>query len=155
MLPREAFANVVRALRQGSKRSQDELAAIDQSHLSRIERGKVEVSLQMIFKIASMLEIEPTVLVLLTSSLKDGESVEAALTRAGEKLKELRKTGVIDLLSDSTASRPPGRPVHPDTRARTELALQLKHQGMSLADIAKELKVSKTTVHRYLSGVLK
>lgn len=155
MLPREAFATVVRTLRQESNRSQDELAAIDLSHLSRTERGKVNISLQMIFKIAAMLEIEPAVLVLLTSSLQGGESVEAALERAEEELKELRKTGVIDLLSHSTASRPPGRPGHPDTRARTELALQLKNLGMSLADIAKELKVSKTTVHRYLSGVLR
>ncbi|MGT3070685.1 helix-turn-helix domain-containing protein [Pseudomonas putida] len=152
MLPREAFANVVRALRHESKRSQDELAAIDQSHLSRVERGKVNVSLQMIFKIANMLEIEPAVLVLLTACLQGGESVETALKRAEDKVKELRNIGVIDLLSTSTASRPPGRPGHPDTRARTELALRLKSQGMSLAEMAKELKVSKTTVHRYLSG---
>ncbi|HDS1819295.1 TPA: transcriptional regulator [Pseudomonas putida] len=152
MLPKEALATVVRALRNESKRSQDELAAIDQSHLSRVERGKVDVSLQMFFRIASMLEIEPAVLMLLTDSLKTEESVETVLERTHAKLAALKKRGVIDRLPSSSLLRTPGRPPQPEMLARSERALQLKREGMSLAQIAKELKVSKTTVHRYLSG---
>lgn len=151
MLPMEAFATVVRTLRQESNRSQDELAAIDLSHLSRIERGKVNISLQMIFKIADMLAIDPTVLMLLTASLQAGESSETALVRAVQELKELKKAGVIDLLATAPSLHPPGRPSHPDTLMRKELALQWRREGKSLAEIARHLQVSKTTVHRYLS----
>lgn len=150
MLPKEAFATVVRTLRQESRLSQDELTAIDQSHLSRVERGKVNVSLQMVLKIASMLKIEPAVLVLLTSSLQAGESAESAMGRAVHELKELKKAGAFGLLSVDLASRSPGRPSHPDTQQRIERAKELRGQGMTLNEIARDLNVSKATVHRYL-----
>lgn len=152
MLPKEAFATVVRTLRQESRLSQDELTAIDQSHLSRVERGKVNVSLQMVLKIASMLKIEPAVLVLLTSSLQAGESAESAMGRAVHELNELKKAGVTDSLADNSSIRSPGRPSHPDKRHRKQLALQMQREGKSLADIARQLGVSKTTIHRYLSN---
>ncbi|EKT4485453.1 transcriptional regulator [Pseudomonas putida] len=154
MLPKEAFATVVRTLRQESRLSQDELTAIDQSHLSRVERGKVNVSLQMFLKIASMLKIEPAVLMLLTASLQAGESAESAMVRVALELKELKRAGVTDSLSDDSSIRSPGRPSHPDTLHRKELALQMQRDGKSLAEIARQLQVSKTTIHRYLSGKL-
>ena len=52
----EAFAAVVRALRQKSGMSQDDLPLIDRSYLSRVERGKGNVSSEMLLKISKMLE---------------------------------------------------------------------------------------------------
>ena len=150
MLPKEAFAIVVRTLRTESNLSQDELTAIDQSHLSRVERAKVNVSLQMIFKIAGMLGIEPAVLMLLTTSLQAGEPAEAAMARAVQELKELKKSGAFGLLSVDLVSRSPGRPSHPDTQQRIERAKELRGQGLTLNEIAGDLNVSKATVHRYL-----
>lgn len=150
MLPKEAFAIVVRTLRTESNLSQDELTAIDQSHLSRVERAKVNVSLQMIFKIAGMLGIEPAVLMLLTTSLQAGEPAEAAMARAVQELKELKKSGAFGLLSVDLVSRSPGRPSHPDTQQRIERAKELRGQGLTLNEIARDLNVSKATVHRYL-----
>ncbi|WBM44749.1 helix-turn-helix domain-containing protein [Pseudomonas putida] len=152
MLLKEAFATVVRTLRSKSELSQDELTAIDQSHLSRVERAKVNVSLQMIFKIASMLEIQPAVLMLLTASLQSGEPAEAAMARAAQELKELKKAGVFELVSNDPKTRSPGRPSHPDTLQRIERAKALREQGMTFSEIAQILNVSRATVHRYLNA---
>ena len=50
----EAFAAVVRALRQKSGMSQDDLPLIDRSYLSRVERGKGNVSIEMLLKISNI-----------------------------------------------------------------------------------------------------
>ncbi|NWA45781.1 transcriptional regulator [Pseudomonas reactans] len=147
----EAFAAVVRALRQKSGMSQDDLPLIDRSYLSRVERGKGNVSIEMLMKISKMLDTEPSVLMLLTTSLLSEESTDIALERISGKLEALKVTGVIELIYSSGTPRQHGRPYSLAASERLKLAPQLKQKGLSNSEIARELEVSKSTVQRYLA----
>jgi len=147
----EAFAVVIRALRQKSGMSQDDLSLLDRSYLSRVERGKGNVSIEMLLKISKMLDAEPTVLMLLTTSLLSEEATDVALGRISGKLETLKETGVIELISSGGRPRQHGRPSNLAARERLKLAPQLKQKGLSNSEIARELDVSKSTVQRYLA----
>ena len=147
----QAFAAVVRALRQNSGMSQDDLPLIDRSYLSRVERGKGNVSIEMLIKISKMLDTEPSVLMLLTTSLLSEESIDTALERISGKLEALKETGVIELIYSGGTPRQHGRPSSLAASERLKLAPQLKQKGLSNSEIARELDVSKSTVQRYLA----
>jgi transcriptional regulator with XRE-family HTH domain len=147
----EAFAVVIRALRQKSGMSQDDLSLLDRSYLSRVERGKGNVSIEMLLKISKMLDAEPTVLMLLTTSLLSEEATDVALERISGKLETLKETGVIELISSGGRPRQIGRPSNLAASERLKLAPQMKQKGLSNSEIARELDVSKSTVQRYLA----
>lgn len=147
----EAFAVVIRALRQKSGMSQDDLSLLDRSYLSRVERGKGNVSIEMLLKISKMLDAEPTVLMLLTTALLSDEATDVAWERMSRKLETLKETGVIELISSGGRPRQHGRPSNLAASERLKLAPQLKQKGLSNAQIARELDVSKSTVQRYLA----
>ena len=148
----EAFAVVIRALRQKSGMSQDDLSLLDRSYLSRVERGKGNVSIEMLLKISKMLDAEPTVLMLLTTSLLSEEAADVALERVSRKLETLKETGVIELISSGGRPRQHGRPSNLAASERLKLAPHLKQKGLSNSEIARELDVSKSTVQRYLAN---
>ena len=147
----QAFAAVVRALRQKSGMSQDDLPLIDRSYLSRVERGKGNVSIEMFMKISKMLDTEPTVLMLLTTSLLSKEATDVALERISRKIETLKETGVFELISSGGMPLQHGRPSSLAASERLKLAPQLKQNGLSNSEIARELDVSKSTVQRYLA----
>lgn len=147
----EAFAVVIRALRHKSGMSQDDLSLLDRSYLSRVERGKGNVSIEMLLKISKMLDADPTVLMLLTTSLLSEEATDVALERISRKLETLKETGVIELISSGGRPRQHGRPTNLAASERLKLAPQLKQKGLSNSEIARELDVSKSTVQRYLT----
>lgn len=147
----EAFAVVIRALRQNSGMSQDDLSLLDRSYLSRVERGKGNVSIEMLLRISKMLDAEPTVLMLLTTSLLSEEATDAALERISRKLETLKETGVLELISSGGRPRQHGRPSNLAASERLKFAPQLKQKGLSNSEIARELDVSKSTVQRYLA----
>ncbi|WP_448144291.1 helix-turn-helix domain-containing protein [Pseudomonas silesiensis] len=149
----EAFAVVIRALRQKSGMSQDDLSLLDRSYLSRVERGKGNVSIEMLLKISKMLDAEPTVLMLLTTSLLSEEPTDVALERISGKVDTLKETGVIELISSGGRPRQHGRPSNLAASERLKLAPQMKLKGLSNSEIARELDVSKSTVQRYLAKV--
>ncbi|KWV69162.1 MULTISPECIES: helix-turn-helix domain-containing protein [Pseudomonas] len=149
----EAFAVVIRALRQNSGMSQDDLSLLDRSYLSRVERGKGNVSIEMLLKISKMLDTEPTVLMLLTTSCLSEEATDVALERISRKLEALKETGVIELISSGGRPRRHGRPSNLAASERLKLAPQLKQKGLSNSEIARELDVSKSTVQRFLAKV--
>ena len=147
----EAFAVVIRALRQKSGMSQDDLSLLDRSYLSRVERGKGNVSIEMLLRISKMLDAEPTVLMLLTTSLLSEQATDVALERISRKQETLKETGVIELISSGGRPRQHGRPSNLAASERLKLAPQLKQKGLSNSEIARELDVSKSTVQRYLA----
>ena len=148
----QAFAAVVRALRQKSGMSQDDLPLIDRSYLSRVERGKGNVSIEMFMKISKMLDTEPTVLMLLTTSLLSEEATDVALERISRKIETLKETGVFEFISSGGMPLQHGRPSNLAASERLKLAPQLKQNGLSNSEIARELDVSKSTVQRYLAN---
>ena len=116
-----------------------------------MERGKGNVSIEMLLKISKMLDAEPTVLMLLTTSLLSEEATDVALERISGKLEALKETGVIELISSGGRPRQHGRPSNLAASERLKFAPQLKQKGLSNSEIARELDVSKSTVQRYLA----
>ncbi|MEM5552570.1 helix-turn-helix transcriptional regulator [Pseudoalteromonas neustonica] len=60
--PNKIFSEKLRAIRKGKDFSQDKLAEltkIDRSYIGRIDRGEVNITLEMLFKIAVALECDP------------------------------------------------------------------------------------------------
>jgi len=59
---RQLFATNLRRLRHGRKLSQEQLAydaGVDRAYLSRVERAVTYVGLEIIGKLASILEVDP------------------------------------------------------------------------------------------------
>ncbi|UVL65165.1 transcriptional regulator [Pseudomonas sp. B21-031] len=149
----EAMAAVVRALRQNRKMTQDDLTMIGRRGRSRIEGGKANVTIDTLSNVASMLEVDPALLLLLAHSAHSGEPVDVALKRISSKLNALKQDGVIENIA-AQPERPIGRPATRDIQKALQRAPLLKEAGMSNAEIAQELGVSKTTVQRYLTKPL-
>jgi DNA-binding NarL/FixJ family response regulator len=100
-----------------------------------------------------MLEVDPALLLLLAHSAHSGEPVDVALKRISSKLNALKQDGVIENIA-AQPERPIGRPATRDIQKALQRAPLLKEAGMSNAEIAQELGVSKTTVQRYLTKPL-
>lgn len=61
----QIFSEKLRAIRTAKKISQDKLATatkIDRSYVGRIDRGEVNITLDILYKIALALECEPSAL---------------------------------------------------------------------------------------------
>ncbi|MCI0914163.1 helix-turn-helix domain-containing protein [Pseudomonas putida] len=146
----EALAAVVRALRRSRKMTQDDLTLIGRRERNRIERGKTNVTMETVSNVASMLEVDAALLLLLAHSAHSGEPVDIALKRISSKLDTLKQEGTIDAITTQPARRA-GRPAAPDVQKALERAPLLKAAGMSNSEIAQELGVSKSSVQRFFA----
>lgn len=117
---------------------------------NRIERGKTNVTMETLSHVASMLEVDAALLLLLAHSAHSGEPVDIALRRISSKLDTLKQDGAIEAIITQPARRT-GRPATPDIQKALVRAPLLKESGMSNSEIARELGVSKSTVQRYLT----
>jgi len=146
----EALAAVVRALRQNRRMTQYDLTLIGRRERNRIERGKSNVTMETLPNVASMLEVDAALLLLLAHSAHFGEPVDIALKRISSKLDALKEDGAIEAITAQPARRT-GRPATPDVQKALQRAPLLKEAGMSNSEIAQELGVSKSTVQRFLT----
>lgn len=72
----QIFSEKLRAIRTSKKISQDKLAVatkIDRSYVGRIDRGEVNITLDILYKIAIALDCEPTDLLPNLEKLKETE----------------------------------------------------------------------------------
>jgi transcriptional regulator with XRE-family HTH domain len=63
---KEAFGNVIRELRESKTLTQQEVADyanMDRTYLSDLERGKFYPTLNIVYKLAEVLKIKPSVLI--------------------------------------------------------------------------------------------
>ncbi|WP_145308027.1 helix-turn-helix domain-containing protein [Pseudomonas sp. SJZ077] len=148
----EALAAVVRALRQSSNMTQDDLTLIGRSQRNRVERGKANATMETISKIAEMLHVDSALIILLANSLQSGEPADVALQRISTKLDSLKREGALERIIYEPEPRT-GRPVARDAQKALERAPLLKQSGMSNSEIAQQLGVSKSTVQRYLTKI--
>ena len=74
----EALAVVVRAFRRRKGFTQENLITIDRSYWGRIERGEVNITIDVLIRLAALLEVEPASLILMAT----------CLTQLNEKVKQ-------------------------------------------------------------------
>ncbi|MHC8365085.1 helix-turn-helix domain-containing protein [Pseudomonas sp. ZT5P21] len=148
----EALAVVVRGIRRGQGLSQEDVNSIARSHLSRIERGELSITLDVLVRLAGILDLEPAALILMATSLQAHESFKDGLKRLSKQLNRIKKAG-IDLEIESlvrAGKLPPGRPARSAAAANALEAIRLKKEGMPVVEIAEKLGLSEATVRRYL-----
>jgi transcriptional regulator with XRE-family HTH domain len=148
----EALAVVVRALRRRKGFTQENLITIDRSYWGRIERGEVNVTIDVLIRLAALLEVEPASLILMATCLQSDEPLREGLKRLNKQLNRISKDRV-DQEMESLAQAgklPPGRPVRSDAAQKAAEANRLNSEGVPVAEIAEALGLSKTTVRRYL-----
>jgi len=148
----EALAVVIRGIRRGQGLSQEDINSLGRSHFSRIERGEVSIGLDVLVRLAGILDLDPATLLLMATSLQNHESFRDGQKRLSKQLARIKKAG-IDLEIDSQARAgkpPPGRPARAGAAINAIEATRLKQGGMRVVEIAERLGLSEATVRRYL-----
>jgi transcriptional regulator with XRE-family HTH domain len=148
----EALAVVVRGIRRGQGLSQEDINSLGRSHFSRIERGEVNVSLDVLIRLAGVLDLDPATLVLMVTSLQAHESFRDGQRRLSKQLARIKKTGIdLEIESQAQAGKPsPGRPTSSGAAANALEVARLRQEGMRVVEIAEKLALSEATVRRYL-----
>lgn len=148
----EALAAVVRALRRRKGLSQENLISIDRSYWGQIERGEVNITIDVLIRLATLLEVEPASLILMATCLQSNEPFGEGLKRLTKQLNRIKKDSVdIEMESLARAGKlPPGRPPRSGAAQKAAEANRMNNEGLPVAEIAEALGLSKTTVRRYL-----
>lgn len=150
----EALAVVVRALRRKKGLTQENLITIDRSYWGRIERGEVNITIDVLIRLAALLEVEPASLILMATCLQSNEPLREGLKRLNKQLNRIRKDSVdIEMESLVSAGKlPPGRPARSGAAHKAAEANRLHSEGVSVTEISEALGLSKTTIRRYLTS---
>lgn len=148
----EALAVVVRGIRRGQGLSQEDINNLGRSHFSRIERGEVSIGLDVLVKLAGILDLDPATLLLMATSMQNHESFKDGQKRLSKQLARIRKAGIdLEIESQARVGKPrPGRPARPEAAINAIEANRLNQMGTPVAEIAERLGLSKATVRRYL-----
>ncbi|MBB6158537.1 transcriptional regulator with XRE-family HTH domain [Pseudomonas sp. JAI115] len=148
----EALAVVVRGIRIGQGLSQEDINNLGRSHFSRIERGEVSIGLDVLVRLAGILDLDPATLLLMATAMQNHESFKDAQKRVTKQLARIRKAGIdLEIESQARVGKPrPGRPVRPNAAINKFEANRLKQWGMSVVEIAERLGLSEATIRRYL-----
>lgn len=151
----EALAVVVRGIRRGQGLSQEDVNSIGRSHLSRIERGELSITLDVLVRLAGILDLHPAALILMATSLQADESFKDGLKRLSKQLNRIKKAGIdLEIESQARAGKPrPGRPARSGAATNALEAYRLKKDGRPVVEIAEKLGVSEATVRRYLKAI--
>ena len=148
----EALAVVIRGIRRGQGLSQEDINSLGRSHFSRIERGEVNISLDVLVRLAGILDLDPATLVLMATSLQAQESFRDGQKRLSKQLTRIKKAGIdFEIESLARAGKPPpGRPARSGAATNALEAIRLKNDGIPVVQIAGKLGLSEATVRRYL-----
>lgn len=148
----EALAVVIRAVRRGQGQSQEDLNSVDRSHLGRIERVEVSISIDVLSRLASSLDLDAAALILMATCMQPGEPFKNALKRLSSQLGRIQRDGIdteIETLARS-GKLLPGRPARPERAEKMTEVYRLRGKGVRVIEIAQTLELSEATVRRYL-----
>ena len=152
-----ALAGALRALRLNRRLRYEKLSdASARSKISALERGETSITLEKFESLAVALEIEPLALMALCMSARLGMPYPSLLEKAHEQLRAFELDGGIDLLAEQFADgalirRTRGKPQKTEN---LNAVRKLKAEGMTQAQIAKELGFSPSVVNRHWKRIL-
>ena len=148
----KALAQVVRGVRISKGLSQEDLSTVDRSYLGRIEGGRAQVTVEVLNRIAILLGVDVGLLVILATSVLEEEPSQVTIRRIDRQLSHLDQGGPYSSINEMLeAKRPPtGRDRKANAAENLAIAQRMRSEGASLAEIARALGLSKSTVHAYL-----
>lgn len=142
---RIAFARAVRLLRSHKGLSQQDLGrGLDRSHISRLETGRHNPTIEASESVAQSMEVDPLSLLVVAYAIKRRATPREVLKQLSD---ELGSHALLDKQIDVDVPAPP----HPQTTkaAETHVAVQaLKEQGLTRVEAAQALGISRSTVNR-------
>lgn len=148
-LLKPALAAVVRAVRENLGLTQESLAhAASRTYLSRIENGESNPTIEKFGELAEALGMSPLSLLALVVSTRDNTTASAALSKAAAELETIEAQVSTDdikahLAGTMIQKRPPARPADVD---KLEKVLECKDAGLSKAETARRLGLTRSTV---------
>lgn len=148
----EALALVVRGVRKSKSLSQEDLNTVDRSYLGRIERGRAQVTVEVLNRIAIGLGVDVGLLIILATSVLEDEPSQVTIRRIDRQLSQLDQGGTYSSINDMLEAKRPlsGRDRKANAAENLAIAQRMRSEGASLAEIARALGLAKSTVHAYL-----
>lgn len=146
------LAAAIRVIRRQRGLAYEDLADVSvRAHISALEQGNANLSLNRLMSLAAALDFDPVALLAICVALRDGNTPDQALKRAHSQLGDFKHLGGIKQLESEYAGnelvkRRPGKPANNEN---AEAVKRLKSEGLSQAETCKALGLSKSTVHRY------
>ncbi|RZI60530.1 MAG: XRE family transcriptional regulator [Pseudomonas sp.] len=89
----EALALVVRGVRKSKGLSQEDLNTVDRYYLGRIERGRAQVTVEVLNRIAIALGVDVGLLIILATSVLGDEPSQVTIRRIDRQLSQLDQGG--------------------------------------------------------------
>lgn len=149
---KEELAVTLRAIRQMKGLGYEALAGtISQSNLSLLEQGKIQATLPTLVKIAETLDINLLTLLALCLAIRDKEAPEHLIKNAQKELQGFIESGGLKMMEDQIedgALKKRSRGTRADSQ-RVSAVVELKKQGLTQAEAARELGLPTSTVQRY------
>lgn len=149
VLLKQALAAVVRALRGNRGFTQEALAnAASRTYLSKIENGQSSPTLDKFIELAQALDLSPLAFLTLIISTRDNVPQSALLAKATEELEALQKqVSAADIAAHlegfDVVKRPAARP---SDLVKLRKVLDCKEAGLSQAETARQLGISRSTI---------
>jgi transcriptional regulator with XRE-family HTH domain len=146
------LAAAIRVIRRQRRLGYEDLADVSvQAHISALEQGNANPSLDKLMSLAAALDFDPVALLAICVALRDGSTPVQALERAYAQLGDFQKIGGMKQLENEYAGnrlvkRSPGKPANTEN---ADAVKRLKSEGLSQAETCRVLGLSKSTVHRY------
>ncbi|MEW7374974.1 helix-turn-helix domain-containing protein [Pseudomonas putida] len=142
---RHSLAAVLRHVRRQQQVVLTDLEeGVTASHLSRVERGERGVTIEKLDEIARQLSVHPLSLLALAYSAEEAARPNDLLKRV---LKEV--AALASGTEPFTADQEDGHSRAAVAAKRSEDVQRLKAEGLTKAEIARSLAISKQTVARY------
>lgn len=147
---RPALAAVIRAVRSSLGLTQEGMAqATSRTYLTKIESGQSTPTLEKFVELASALQLSPVALMALVIATRDGRAPSQLLAAATDELnwltERVRPEDIAAHLSGAEVlKRPAARPANVE---RLQKVQECKSAGLSQAETARRLGVSRSTVN--------
>ena len=156
MSMRRAFAVTLRALRKARGISQDDFSeAMGRHYASWLENGKSSVTLDKLEAIASVLKVDPLLMMAMCESVRKGQSVEETMRGILTDTALFSQNGLLEAFQKEVEQVQSTSGLSNESRRKqTESKIKtLLNKGLDQKDIAKNLVLSPATVSRYCKRI--